>query len=262
MPSPSPSTVSRSRPPRKRPSGRSPTARARRSRISAMRPSPTTGRRQLPGLHGRDRGRARARCLLHPQAGGEYGGAHRVRACPPLAALGDGDAGGRPAGARARPRPGFTPLGLGRAHGGGGQPLPRARLPPARFQPPGHGRQSRCLHPLHPVRARLPRGPGERRHRHGRARRAGAHRVRFRRPHGRQHLRRLWRVRAGLPHGRAHARQPRGRRGRRRSRGGPQGGQRLPLLRRRLPAHLQHPRRPPALRRWAATGRPTTSACA
>ena len=56
---------------------------------------------------------------------------------------------------------------------------------------PGHRRQSRRLHQLRPVRARLPRGPGQRRHRHGLSRPRGEDRLRLRRRHGRFHLRRM-----------------------------------------------------------------------
>src|SRR6266853_838255 len=58
-----------------------------------------------------------------------------------------------------------------------------------------------CLHPVHQVPARLPRGAGERRHRLRVPRRALEERVRPRRSHGRFHLCRLRRMRAGLPDG-------------------------------------------------------------
>jgi formate dehydrogenase major subunit len=54
---------------------------------------------------------------------------------------------------------------------------------------PGHAGQPRCLHPVRAVRARLPRGAGQRRDRHGLPqcrRQAG---LRLRRPDGRVHLR-------------------------------------------------------------------------
>ena len=65
--------------------------------------------------------------------------------------------------------------------------------------------QPRRLHPVHALRARLPRGAGERRHRLRLPRRALEDRVRLRRPDGRVDLRRLRRVRAGLPDRRADA---------------------------------------------------------
>ena len=70
---------------------------------------------------------------------------------------------------------------------------------------PGDRGQSRFLHPVHALRARLPRGAGERRHRLRLPRRALEDRVRPRRSDGRVHLRRLRRVRAGLPDRRADA---------------------------------------------------------
>ena len=69
-------------------------------------------------------------------------------------------------------------------------------------------RQSRRLHQLRPVRARLPRGADERRDRHGLSRRRLQGRVRLRQGHGRLDLRRLRRVRAGVPDRRADGRQP------------------------------------------------------
>ncbi len=73
-------------------------------------------------------------------------------------------------------------------------------------------------------------------------------RVRLRRPDGAVDLRRLRRMRAGLPDRRADA----GDLGRRQQRAHrisrPRGAQRLPLLRRRLPAHLSHQGRQAAVR--------------
>ena len=48
-----------------------------------------------------------------------------------------------------------------------GSPLPGARSAGARPQPPGDGGPPGRLHPLQSLRARLPRGPGQRRDRHG-----------------------------------------------------------------------------------------------
>ena len=163
--------------------------------------------RQLPRLHGRDRGRARAGRLLHPQAGRRHEGEDRDRArasrargwCSSCCVA---DQPQRDDGARSR----LALLALGRARRRRRQPLRRARArrQPDR-EPPGDGGQPRRLHPVQSVRARLPRGPGQRRHRHGRPRPSREDRLRLRRPDGRQHLRRLRRMRAGLPDRRADA---------------------------------------------------------
>ena len=67
----------------------------------------------------------------------------------------------------------------------------------------GHCRQPRCLHCLWRLRARLPRGPGQRRDRHGRTRRPHFPGLRHARPDGPIDLRDLRRMRAGLPDRRA-----------------------------------------------------------
>ena len=109
----------------------------------------------------------------------------------------------------------------------GPHPARRGRVPP------GHCGQPRRVHPVHALRARLPRGAGQRRDRAGLPRRPREDRLRLRRPDGRLHLRGVRRVRAGLPDWRADA----GARGR--ARGNRQDGRiALPVLRRRLPAHL------------------------
>ena len=142
------------------------------------------------------------------------------------------------------------------------QPLSAARGAGARPQPSGDGGAARRLHPVQSVRARLPRGPGQRRDRHGGARPSRKDRVRLRRSDGQQHLRRLRRMRAGLPDRRADAGDP-GRRERRlRQRARPRGRQRLPLLRRRLPADLSRSRTTASSRSRARTGRPTTTGSA
>ena len=87
--------------------------------------------------------------------------------------------------------------------------FPQPQRPGARPQPSGDGGAARRLHPMHSVRARLPRGAGQRRDRHGRARPSRKDRVRFRRPDGALDLRRVRRVRAGLPDRRADAGEPR-----------------------------------------------------
>ena len=71
------------------------------------------------------------------------------------------------------------------------RPLPQARADrsaAAGPQPPGDGGQPRRLHPVQSLRPRLPRGAGQRRHRHGRPRPSGKDRVRLRRPDGRHRL--------------------------------------------------------------------------
>ena len=116
----------------------------------------------------------------------------------------------------------------------------REAVPAPDRSPSGHGGQSRRLHPVQSLRPRLPRGAGQRRHRHGRPRHDREDRVRLRRSDGRVHLRCLRRMRAGLPDRRADA----GDRGQRQQCAyrirRPHRRLGLPLLRRRLPAHLSH----------------------
>ena len=82
----------------------------------------------------------------------------------------------------------------------------RARQQPAEdLSHPAMAVQSRRLHPVQPLRARLPRRAGQRRHRLRLPRRPLEDRVRPRRSDGRLHLRRLRRVRAGVPDRRADA---------------------------------------------------------
>ena len=68
----------RSRPSRARPSGRSPSPRHRDPAPLLLARAGLPRRRQLPRLHGRDRGRAGARRLLHPHARRGHGGRHRL----------------------------------------------------------------------------------------------------------------------------------------------------------------------------------------
>ena len=165
------------------------------------------GGRQLPGLHGGDRRRAGACGLLHPQAERRDGGARRRGARSARPRHGDGAAARRSATGRVKPRPVMRALGLGGSHGAFNEPLSRAAVAGSRSQPHGDGGQSRRLHPLHALRARVPGSAGQRRDRHGGPGRAQQDRLRLRRPHGREHLRRLRRMRAGLPDRRAHAGQ-------------------------------------------------------
>ena len=99
-------------------------------------------------------------------------------------------------------------------------PLSQGRAPRRRRDALGHRRQPRCLHQLRPVRARLPRGAGQRRDRHGLSRPRLQGGVRLRPGHGQLDLRRLRRVRAGVPDRRADGEEParHGRQARRTSR--------------------------------------------
>ena len=135
--------------------------------------------------------------------------------------------------------------------------FPGARRAAGRPEPPGDGGQPGCLHPLYALRARLPRGAGQRRHRHGVSWAPEQDRLRLRRSDGHLDLRRLRRVRPGLPDRRADAGDAvgRGRPAHRLCR--PPGRQRLPLLRRRLPDYLQHQgQRHPPRRGPRGTGQP------
>ena len=118
---------------------------------------------------------------------------------------------------------------------GSGGAVPVEQRVPRRLAPLDRG-QPRRLHRLRAVRAGLPRGAGQRRHRHGASRRRDGARLRHRRPDGALHLRGLRRVRPGLPHRRADGAHADGRGGRApRGRGRPGGAVAVPLLRRRLP---------------------------
>ena len=142
----------------------------------------------------------------------------------------------RPARARDEPRPGLEVLELGRGDGRDDHAaLPQGRAPRRRRDALGHRRQSRCLHQLRPVRARLPRGAGQRRDRHGLSRPRLQGRVRFRPGHGPVDLRCLRRVRAGVPDRRADGEEPARHGGQARQPRDPLGRHAVPLLRRRLP---------------------------
>ena len=144
--------------------------------------------RQLPRLHGRDRGRARAGRELHAHADAGHEGQDPDRPRQDRAPHGRRAAHHRPAGARDRARPGQRALEDRQAAEDRGRPLPQAqahRSARAGPQPRGDGGQSRRLHPVQSLRPRLPRGAGQRRHRHGRPRPSREDRVRLRRPDGR-----------------------------------------------------------------------------
>ena len=125
-----------------------------------------------------------------------------------------------------------------------GKPRFAARHQPVRGRlAPGDRGEPRRLHPVRPLRARLPRRTGQRRHRLRLPRRGLEDRVRPRRSDGRFHLCRLRRMRPGVSDRRAHARA----RGRE-DRGRQAGGVGLPVLRRRMPAHLPRQGQPDSLR--------------
>ena len=194
-----------------------------------------------------------ASCCRKPAQG--HGGHDRQRARRALAEDGARAAALRHPGGAAYARLGARPLGEGAQ---GRQAALRA-APPAgrRSLAPRHRGQSRFLHPVHALPARLPRGAGERRDRLRVPRRALEDRVRSRRPDGRLDVRRVRRMRAGVPDRRAHA-------GARRRAGEARqaGALGVPVLRRRLPAHLRRSRTTRSSTSKAATARPITSACA
>ena len=125
------------------------------------------------------------------------------------------------------------------------------------------GGAARRLHPVRPVRARLPRGAAQRRHRHGAAR------------HGRRRSSSTcstrWARRTCVACGECVQACPTGAllpksvlddAGRRARAAGARGGERLPLLRRRLPGRLPRARTARS-RRWSgATARPTRAGSA
>ena len=111
--------------------------------------------------------------------------------------------------------------------------LRRARAAGAGPLAPCDGSQPRRLHPVHALRTRLPRSAGQRRDRLRVSWRTLADRVRPQRPDGRVDLRGVRRMRAGVPHGRARSGE-----GCLSRRGRSRGGLHLPVLRRRLSAHL------------------------
>ena len=197
--------------------------------------------RKLPRLHGRGRGRARACRKLHPHARAGHEGEDPDRPCQDRAPDGRRTAPHRSARHRGGARSGFRALEDRQPAEARSRPLPQARRDQgarARPQPCGDGGEPRRLHPVQSLRPRLPRSAGQRRDRHGRPRPSRKDRVRPGRPDGRVHLRRLRRVRAGLPDRRADA-FDHGRREQRLSwQARPHRGLGLPVLRRRLPAHL------------------------
>ena len=98
-PTPSPSTTARSTSATARPSSAPRAGSTSSCRTCATCPSPATGRRQLPRLHGGDRGRARARRKLHPHAVARHEGEDADRARQDRAQDGRRTSGHRSAGA-------------------------------------------------------------------------------------------------------------------------------------------------------------------
>ncbi len=192
---------------------------------------------------------------MHPPADRGNGREFHRRSPRDGAAYGPRITGLRPAAALERARRGIKILAMGRTARRRRKPVPSEGDAGLRSLASGDGSQSRCLHQLYALRPRLPRGSGERRDRDGSSRQPRKDRVRFRRPDGRQYLRRVRRMRSGLSHrcaftcdgcmlGWPYPGRPAGRVG-------------LPVLRRRLPAHLQHQGRQAAIRRGARrTGEP------
>ena len=179
-------------------------ARRHRDPAPLLQGRPRHGR-QLPLLHGRDRRRARARAVVLPRADRRHEGARPTASAPSKSQklvlellLSD-----MPETRVHAPQRGRR---VGRASSSVGKPRFAARAPVARRPvAPGDGGQPRRLHPVHALRARLPRRAGQRRDRPRLPRRRRQDRVRHGRPDGRVHLRRLRRMRAGLPDRRADA---------------------------------------------------------
>src|SRR3569832_1574523 len=78
---------------------------------------------------------------------------------------GDGASGRRPAGPRHLARSRLQVLALGGEDRRHRKPVSIGQTQGSRTQPSSKTRQTRCLHSMRAVRARLPRGPGQRRHR-------------------------------------------------------------------------------------------------
>ena len=97
-------------------------------------------------------------------------------------------------------------------------------------------RESRCVHRVRRLRARVPRGAGQRRDRHGAARQPRRARVRHPRPDGPLDLRHVRRMRAGVPDRRALREVADGQDGHEARRAEVRQGRRhaVPVLRRRL----------------------------
>ena len=264
--SPSRSTAARSRPATARRSGRSPTATASPSRISATRPRPATApdgncRACMVEIEG-ERVLA-ASCIRKPTPGMKVRRRHRPRA-ETRAAHGVRAAGRRPAGARDRARPRLEVLALGRQGRRQRQPLPGATEHPAPdvSHPAMAVHLDACIHCNLCVRAcrevqvndvigMAGRGHGEKIV------------FDFDDPMGESTCVACGECVQACPTGALmpsvllDETTPGAHRVRR-----PHGRQPLPVLRRRLPAHLSHQGRQDPLCRAAATARPTTTGSA
>ena len=161
-------------------------------------------RRQLPRVHGRDQRRARARAFVLPLSG-QTG----WRSPPTARARSPARRWCSSCCSRTfpkRPTRSIPSSISGRGSSDVGKPRFAARHQPAAGSVASGDRGApRRLHPVRPLRARLPRGAGERRHRLRLPRRALEDRLRPRRSDGRLHLRRLRRMRAGVSDRRADA---------------------------------------------------------
>ncbi len=178
-----------------------------------------------------------ASCIREPAPGMVVKIASRTRRIRPQ--YGAGTARRRSAGRRGGPHHHVGALVLGRLHGHRYLPVPAPRCCSRRSQPSRHGGQSGCLHPLQPLCTRLPRDPGQRCHRHGLSRQPCQDRLSTSTdPMGESTCVACGECVQACPTGAlmektlidetASANRP------------VQGSrQRLPLLRRRLPAHLQ-----------------------
>ena len=175
---------------------------------------------------------------------------HGHRARGHRAADGDGAAGGRPARARRRPRPGQPAVGLGRADGGGDEPLPGPRAARRRLLHPAMAVQldaciqcNLCVRACREVQVNDVIGMACRGHHE---------QIVFDQddPMGAVHLRRLRRVRPGLPDRGADADAHR--RSTATGRGARAADREVdsvcPYLRRRLPDHLPRQGRQDRLR--------------
>ena len=166
----------------------------------ALRPG-----RRLPHVRRRRR-RARLRGVLRAPVRGRHGGQDRPRRSSSAAARRSpsccSPTSRRSRRTRRRPRPPTTSCSCSSRRYGVGTAttaLPRGRGRGDRLLQPGHRGQPRRLHPLRPLRPRLRRHPGQRRHRpHGQGLR-DPDRLRPRRPDGRVDVRHVRRVRRRLP---------------------------------------------------------------
>ena len=197
-----------------------------------------------------DRGRAGAGGKLHPHADARHEGQDPDRPRQDRAADGRRTAAGRSARHRGRARSGLRAVEDRRSGRRSSPAASRAMRGPTpdRSHPAMAVNLDACIHCNLCVRACREVQVNDVIGMAGRGH-TRQDRVRLRRPDGRLDLRRLRRMRAGLPDRRADAGDA-GRRAERPHRiSRPRGRQRLPVLRRRLPAHLPHQGRQADFRR-------------